>query len=585
MRAGPGLAVAVQLLLTSSVAAAAAAPDGAFSSASSLVQAGHWLELRGRRVAQGLFVSEDAEVVAAEETAEIVAVLERVDERRLQLLGREVLISPNTRLKSGLTEDLVGKRVKVEGTFFAASGRFIARKVSPREPGRTRLTGRVERVAPTASGVEVEILGLTARLPAVVTHERRLIELVEPATSLRGPFGGASEDDILGPGIPLGRSARLSGRLDGRAIGELDHDLSDETAENRLDSRVGARLRLDWLPRRRVYGVAEALLGARWRDDEGSASSSDQEAQLGEAFLLLGEPLEPGLTVQIGRQDFDETREWLYDQNLDAVRLTLSRLAWRLEASLGATLSDGSRRDESSTDAIVYLANQHRKRHLAAYAVYRDFGAEFDERRLHVGARAIGRWLPNARSWLELAFYRGSYRDADADGWAVDAGATWTPDLIEPLSVTVGYAFGSGSVAADGSDRSFRQTGLQDNNWKFAGVTSFRYYGELADPELSNLHIATVGLGARVGRKTSVDLVYHHYRQDEAAPRWIDSDLDRRPNGIDRAIGHEVDLIVGSRRWDAWDLELVGALFLPGAAFEGDAASAWLTKAQVRWRF
>ena len=65
-------------------------------------------------------------------------------------------------------------------------------------------------------------------------------------------------------------------------------------------------------------------------------------------------------------------------------------------------------------------------------------------------------------------------------------------------------------------DHAFRQTGIQDNNDKFGGVTSFKYYGELLEPELSNLHILTAGIGRRFGRRMSLDLIYHNYRQDEA---------------------------------------------------------------------
>ena len=50
----------------------------------------------------------------------------------------------------------------------------------------------------------------------------------------------------------------------------------------------------------------------------------------------------------------------------------------------------------------------------------------------------------------------------------------------------MGWAWGSGDQEPQsGNNGTFRQTGFQDNNDKWSGVTSFRYYGELVDPELS----------------------------------------------------------------------------------------------------
>ena len=82
---------------------------------------------------------------------------------------------------------------------------------------------------------------------------------------------------------------------------------------------------------------------------------------------------------------------------------------------------------------------------------------------------------------------------------------------------TFGVAFGSGdNNRRDGVDRNYRQSGLQDNNARFAGVTSFKFYGETVEPELSNLLIGTAAIGVRPTPRSSVDLVYHYYAQHRA---------------------------------------------------------------------
>jgi hypothetical protein len=167
-------------------------------------------------------------------------------------------------------------------------------------------------------------------------------------------------------------------------------------------------------------------------------------------------------------------------------------------------------------------------------------------------------------------------------------------------SVTAGYAYGSGdsnSLRAE-TDGGFRQTRLQRNNDKYRGVDSFRYYGELLDPELSNMHIATGALGFRFWRDSSVEFVYHYYRQAQAKPYARNLAFGRDPNvdplgrptndppPDDPDLGHEWDLIVGIDAWPGWELELVGAAFMLGDAFKPkDGQLTYLGELQIRYNF
>jgi hypothetical protein len=138
--------------------------------------------------------------------------------------------------------------------------------------------------------------------------------------------------------------------------------------------------------------------------------------------------------------------------------------------------------------------------------------------------------------------------------------------------------------ANDGTDGAFRQTGWQRNNGNLGGVTSFRYYGEVVDPELSNLGISTLGIGTRLGRDASIDLVWHEYRQDVAEGFLRQSDLDEDPDGVHRDLGREIDWIAGLRNALGSDFELVLGWFEPGDAFP-DADAAWKVSLQWRYRF
>ena len=339
-----------------------------------------------------------------------------------------------------------------------------------------------------------------------------------------------------------------------------------------------------WVPNDRLTGLATVRQNLLYRDEQTRGTGSRSDGSLGETWLRWHDALGRGVDLQVGRQDFDDEREWIYDQNLDAVRLWVQRDRWECDLAVSTTLADGDRRDREATNLSAYLSNGSRDRHLATYAVYRDIDGPEDERPLHLGLRALGEWLPDQDLWLDLALLRGERAEADLSAHAVDLGTTWTPDWAGPLSFTAGYALASGDDAPGSTDRGFRQTGLQDNNAKFDGVTSFRYYGELIDPELANLRVWTAGVGARLAEGTSLDLIFHHYRQDVAVDDLIDAELDLDPSGNDADLGTEVDLILGSRRWDNWDLELVLAWFRPGDAFP-QADDAFLGAFQVRYRF
>jgi alginate production protein len=194
--------------------------------------------------------------------------------------------------------------------------------------------------------------------------------------------------------------------------------------------------------------------------------------------------------------------------------------------------------------------------------------------------------------WLDLAWVHGDERrnafeelsrdrsvveernDLEVSGWAFDLGLTWLlPGRLEPR-IFAGYARGSGDRPRDhGTDRSFRQTGLEENEAGFGGVERFSHYGVLLDPELSNLGIVTAGAGISLLRSSSLDLVYHHYRLIEPAEELLDARVDVALDGRHRDVGHEVDLVLAIEEWERLELELILSAFRAGDAFGSDRGS------------
>jgi hypothetical protein len=159
----------------------------------------------------------------------------------------------------------------------------------------------------------------------------------------------------------------------------------------------------------------------------------------------------------------------------------------------------------------------------------------------------------------------------DVDGWALDLGFTWRwPVWAEPR-FSAGYAYGSGDDNPDDrTDHAFRQTGLHGNESGFGGAQRFQGYGELLDPELSNLEIFTVGIGCSLFESSSADLIFHEYRLAENSDSLRDARLDAALTGTNRDVGRGADLVVALEEWDRVEFEVTASCFRAGDAFGPD---------------
>ena len=89
----------------------------------------------------------------------------------------------------------------------------------------------------------------------------------------------------------------------------------------------------------------------------------------------------------------------------------------------------------------------------------------------------------------------------------------------------------------------------------------------LLDPELSNLTIVTVGIGRALLTSSSLDLVYHAYRQTEPAASLRHARLEAGLTGQDRRIGQGLDLVLAVEESDRVEFELTASAFRAGEAW------------------
>lgn len=290
-----------------------------------------------------------------------------------------------------------------------------------------------------------------------------------------------------------------------------------------------------------------------------------------------------------GRRNYEDERHWLYDTSMDIAAVSLKLGAFRAEASAGReVLWDMDlfvNQEKDRIDTYMLYADYRGIEGLkfAAFTVYRDDRRGKEGSPLIMGVSSQGMPTERFSYWAQFAHMRG--RDEAKrrfSAHAFDVGGTYRfPGLPFHPNVTVGFAYATGDGNPnDDKNTEFRQTGLQSNEAKFAGISDFKVYGETLDPELSNLAILAAGLGFRPAPNVTVDLVYHRYWLDEIADEIRNSALTAQMNQDDanltRDMGRAFDIVIGIRNLFGvrrLGLDVRAGWFFPAKAFrieEGD---------------
>jgi len=426
-----------------------------------------------------------------------------------------------------------------------------------------------------------------------------------------------------------GRPLIIGGELEARARHRNNYDLERDDTRTRMGLAAQVEFFYPMSARYAAYFEVKAETEVDLRES-GNGTFDDVAVRRGESWFYMHDFLFEDVGLQIGRQNFAERREWWWDTDLDAIRLSYMKNRISSEIAIAQDIAPetwGEPFDPEDEDLLRLLARfswawlpDH---DIDVFALsqndrsgLRVIGTEFDEDELDesdarltwLGGRLSGRMVTDRVGgvyyWVDAARVAGDeivteiidlgdgrvvvdrLTSVQVDSWGFDAGASWSLPLTNPLTLSVGYAFGAGDPQPDDDvDRNFRQTGLNDNNGKFRGVDRFRYYGEVLRPELSNLNILTLSVGRDILEGSSFELVYHRYVQDVPADFLRDSGLGADPDGNSDDIGQEFDLVIGLEEWKHLELEFVAGFFMPGAAFESANGNSVLVDFKFNYNF
>jgi len=391
----------------------------------------------------------------------------------------------------------------------------------------------------------------------------------------------------------------FGGEIEALYVGEENFDLNNGRKDDLQTIEPDLEFALSYRPRDRIFGYLDvSLLRIYALEEDNRERGKPPRLEVRQAFVDFADVV-GHLSFRLGRQRVRDSREWYVDTELDGLRASYA--IGRLELDGSVSRERLFHRDllhDEDNDRInnYFLTAQYdvsESNRLSAFVWLRDDARSRQARPLFLGLRARGEMISGLDYWLDLGHVtgRGDFvaargRQDRLRGFAADVGAIYKLDLPLEPSLTVGYAVATGdSDDTDATDHGYRQTGIEDNQGRFNGVYPFKYYGEILDPELSNLSIYTLGAGLRYQRLASLDLVYHYYRQQRLADSLRDSDLGIEPNGDSKDIGQELDLVFALR--DVYGARMVLTLgyFDPGGAFGSRADEAYLMSWRLSYRF
>ena len=433
------------------------------------------------------------------------------------------------------------------------------------------------RFTPNAVGVAVTSVALALGVIGAATAKDRL-DWIE--------FHADDKPHVtreLSKGLSVGVAAELTAQRSQN----LDLDLADDEDEDEVKIEVDLGLLYDDGDTVRSYlefNLSTERLG------RGEENARDAILDVEEAYITFRSQ-DRNQALTFGRWSVSDEREWLLDEELDGVHFFRrgERFAFELmyarEQILKKDLLDDHDNDEPDNFYARAHANLPGDAVGSLYGLYQMGRDRNNADLLWLGTSLFGSTDNDIEYWAELAHVSGSERNRSVRGYGFDVGLTKTFKAMRANPrLTAGFAFGSGDDGS-GRDGAFRQTGLEGNSVRFGGKTSVKYYGEVFDPELSNLGIVTLGLGFDLFKESSVDFVYHYNFQHKKSRRLRDSALEQRPTGDSRDLGNELDLIVGLREFEAVDINPYGGVFLPGDAFSGTKDTAGIFGIEISTKF
>ncbi len=341
-------------------------------------------------------------------------------------------------------------------------------------------------------------------------------------------------------------SARYSGERNLR----LDDGVSDKS--DKYSAYLGLVARAE--PAAGFIGFvhAEAELTSRLTH---KSASTRKKIHIREA--VVSHKLSGASAISVGRMRFSDARKWTADAAVDGVHYGFKGEGLTLDIAA----FEGTHRNEGRY-ALAHIAGFSKAGALGGFAV---FESNDGQERVHIAGSWANKPSETLSYTLNAGIVAGDAANGQSFGFAADARVIkrlsdhdWNPQL------TLGIAAGS---------KGFQQTGLHSNKTYDGGQTQFNRYGYVYQPQLTNMAVATVGVGIRPSRNFSLDITAHAYAQVEKTAGMPAARVSGETNGESTFLGGELSIVGAWRPTRKSKFELGLSLFQPGPAYENRKAA------------
>ena len=311
-----------------------------------------------------------------------------------------------------------------------------------------------------------------------------------------------------------------------------------------------------------------------------------------ERLFLQLEPTDTS-RLRLGRQTLRDPMETIIDEELDGLQVRIE--FGRFEAEVSLTREDWfeaskiDRQDDITNTLGRLRFRPNKDTQWTPYVLHRSadsFNGSSPFDTTWIGVQGIVEpTRSKVRYWLHGMAQDGEL-DAgltteDLGGYAVDAGINYSIGGRLDSTFTLAVAYETGGSRDD----RFRQSGLQSNDFDLNGKSTFRYLGEVLDPELTNIQILTLGWGAEPFDRWDTDIALHAYRQADAEDSLRGADIEFQPLGSSRDLGVGADIIIAYKPNKVLVFQGTAGRFFPGDAFSDGQDDAWLAKLEIEYEF
>ncbi|QCI27763.1 alginate export family protein [Caminibacter pacificus] len=279
--------------------------------------------------------------------------------------------------------------------------------------------------------------------------------------------------------------------------------------------------------------------------------------------------------ILIGRKKTKDFRSWWYDAPLDEIMVFNENnlLTYQLIAATrinNETITDDnspkSKLKHSSFFILHTNYEYYYRKNVGFYYIYehsKPNDGYIKNRKLSFLGVDLNGFEKNLFYWLNVGYSGGKInkytKTNRSDGYGFDIG--FRAPYSQKLSYAASYAFGSGS-------HYFTQPYIATNNSDYLNKSfSFRYYGNVLNPVLENLHIISLYGIYDFNPKAALIASLHNYRQDVKKKVQFNTKYFYPTNGKSKDIGNEIDLVYQYNTTKKQKLKIGAGYFLGGDAF------------------